>query len=156
MCSKINIFRFIAGNQLNIGYKLACQNLLLKFDLMVFIFVFSHVFSQINVQHFFIRPLSGNNNVPEFIVHLCMDVLLEVLTYGNRRRLIKLERIGRRYHRMIEQFFKEAPFIRISPCFKAYGLVFWPRFTLLDHHMNYFIMPYELNVCLRVRVFFVS
>ena len=58
-----------------------------------------------------------------------MDVLLEVLGYGDRRRLIKLEQIGQRYHRMIEHFFKEAPFIRISPQFEAFRLVFWLSFT---------------------------
>ena len=62
--------------------------------------------------------------MPKFIVRLCMDALLEVLGFGDRRRLIKLERIGQRYHQMIEHFFKEAPFIRISPCFKAFRLVF--------------------------------
>ena len=159
MCSKINIFRFIAGNRLNIGYKLACRNLLLKFDLVMSpegIYLFSHIFShKLMCNIFFISPVSGNNIVPEFIVRLCMDVLLEVLGFGNRRRLIKMERIGQRYHQMIEQFFNKAPFIRISPCFKAYGLVFWPNF-IRPSFESFFIMPYELNACLRVRVFFVS
>ena len=85
------------------------------------------VFSHININIFcFISSLTLNegNNAPEFIVRLCMDALLEVLGYGDRRRLIKLERIGRRYHRMIENFFNEAPFIRINPCFEAFRLVF--------------------------------
>ena len=68
--------------------------------------------------------MSENSDAPEFIIFLCMDVLLEVLGYGDRRRLIKLELIGRRYHRMIENFFKEAPFIRISLRFEPFRLVF--------------------------------
>ena len=87
---------------------------------------------------FFISALSGNDNVPAFVVRLCMDALLEVLGFGNRRQLIKLEQIGQRYYRMIEHFFKEAPFIRISPHFVAFRLVFWLSFTFIlpDNHFN--------------------
>ena len=48
----------------------------------------------------------------EFIVRLCHDVLLEVLFFGDRRRLTKLERVGRRLHQINENFFKEKPFLR--------------------------------------------
>ena len=53
-------------------------------------------------------------NTLEFFVHLCYDVFLEVVRFGNRRRLCKLERIGRRIHRMISIDFSEAPFVRIG------------------------------------------
>ena len=67
-------------------------------------------------------------------MRICIDALLEVLGYGDRRRLIKLERIGRRYHRLIENFFKEAPFILICPTFEAFRLVSWLTFILLDRN----------------------
>lgn len=50
----------------------------------------------------------------EFIVSLCCDVLVEALSSGNRRRLTALERIGRRFHRIIENFFKQRPFLCFS------------------------------------------
>ena len=50
----------------------------------------------------------------EFIVRLCSDVLLEALVFGDRRRITKLERVGRRFHLNIENFFKERPFLRLS------------------------------------------
>ena len=49
----------------------------------------------------------------EFIVRLFIDVLLEVLIFGDRRRITKLERVGRRFHLSIENFFKERPFLRL-------------------------------------------
>ena len=48
-----------------------------------------------------------------FFVRLCRDVLLEVLFFGNRRRLIKLEGVGRRFHQIIDNFIKEKPFLRL-------------------------------------------
>ena len=38
-----------------------------------------------------------------FFVILCGDVLLEVLQFGNRRQLVKLERVGGRLHWMVEK-----------------------------------------------------
>ena len=54
-------------------------------------------------------------NEREFILRLCRDVLLEALLFGDRRRLTKLERVGLRFHRLIENFFKQRPFLRL--CF---------------------------------------
>ena len=48
-----------------------------------------------------------------FFVRLCLDVLLEALLFGNRRRLIKLEGVGRRFHQIIDNFIKEKPFLRL-------------------------------------------
>ena len=53
-------------------------------------------------------------SVPEFIVRLCRDIFLEALLFGDRRRLTKLERVDRRLHRIIENFFKLRPFLRLS------------------------------------------
>ena len=50
----------------------------------------------------------------EFFVILCGDVLLEVLHFGNRRQLIKLERIGQRIHHIIEYYLVERPFLRLN------------------------------------------
>ena len=57
---------------------------------------------------------ASNQKEEEFFVRLCLDVLFELLSFGNRRRLSKLERVGRRFHRMVENFFGKAPFIRSS------------------------------------------
>ena len=50
----------------------------------------------------------------EFFVVLCADVLLELMQYGDRRQLIKSERIGGRFHRLIEAYFRKKPFIRMD------------------------------------------
>ena len=55
----------------------------------------------------------------EFYVHLCLDVLLEVLHPGDRRPLTKLERVGRRFHWVIEKYFPDVPFLRLNLEIKA-------------------------------------
>ena len=53
----------------------------------------------------------------EFFVILCGDILLEVLKFINfdygygRYKLIKLQRIGRRFYRIIETYFCTKPFL---------------------------------------------
>ena len=59
----------------------------------------------------------------KFFVLLCGDVLLDVLQFGNRRQLVKLERVGRRLHWMVENFYGGRPFLRL-------GLVLDLRFFL--------------------------
>ena len=59
-----------------------------------------------------------------FVVRLCHDVLLEVLIFGDRRRLTKLERVGRRFHLSIENFFSERPFLRLGLQISAYLFIF--------------------------------
>ena len=59
----------------------------------------------------------------EFIVRLCSDVLLEALVFGDRARITKLERVGRRFHLYIENFFKERPFLRLGLRIDAYYLI---------------------------------
>ena len=51
---------------------------------------------------------------------LCNDVLLEVLLFGNRRQLTKLELVGRRAHWMIEAFFAETPLLRLKLFHQAF------------------------------------
>ena len=50
----------------------------------------------------------------KYFVSLCQDVILEVLSFGDRRWLIKLERVGRRFHWNIENFFGERTFLRLN------------------------------------------
>ena len=58
--------------------------------------------------------MDATNNDAELFVVLCNDVLLEALQHGNRRQLVKLQRIGRRFHKMIEAYFREKPFLRLN------------------------------------------
>ena len=39
---------------------------------------------------------------------------MDVLCWGDRRRLAKLERIGRRFHCSVVKFFREIPFLRLN------------------------------------------
>ena len=50
----------------------------------------------------------------ESFVCLHHDVFLEALLLGDRHRLTKLERVGRRFHLYIENFFREKPFLRLG------------------------------------------
>lgn len=53
-------------------------------------------------------------NQTGFILRLCLDDLLEVLRYGDRRWLSKFERVGYRFQSITENFFVEAPFLRLN------------------------------------------
>ena len=71
--------------------------------------------------------MNDDNNDVEFHVALCHDVLFEVLQCGNRRQILKLQRIGRRFYRMIETYFGVKPFLRLDFRFAsrfAYFLTF--------------------------------
>ena len=59
--------------------------------------------------------LQNEEEAGEFVVRLCHDVLLETLFFGDRCQLTKSERIGRLFHRIIEDYreFKESPFLRL-------------------------------------------
>lgn len=50
----------------------------------------------------------------EFIVLLCRDVLIEVLCYGTRYQLVRLEKVGKRFHQVVENYFGNVPFIRLN------------------------------------------
>ena len=65
--------------------------------------------------YIFLSPLQQNDDeLVEFYLYLCHDVILEVLQFGDRRPLVKMERIGRRFHWMIEKFFLNVPFHRLD------------------------------------------
>ena len=61
----------------------------------------------------------------EFIVRFCRDVFLEALLFGDRRRLTKLERVDRRFHLIVENFFKERPFLRLGLQIYAYLFIYF-------------------------------
>ena len=78
---------------------------------------FQSVFLYFNSNEiFFFRPIGQmiNENVIEFFVRLCGDVMFEVLRYANRRRLTKLERVGLRFQLIVENFFGVVPFLRLD------------------------------------------
>ena len=65
------------------------------------------------------------HNLEKYFVSLCQDVILEVLSFGDRRWLIKLERVGRRFHWNIENFFGGIPFLRLNLKLD-HGYLFFP------------------------------
>ena len=72
-----------------------------------------------NIFKFFSLPmllngLNGEGETVEFSVSLCGDVFLEIICLGNRQNTVKLERVGRRIHWMVEKFSEERPFLRIG------------------------------------------
>ena len=62
-------------------------------------------------------------NNAEFVLVLCNDVFLEIIRWGNRRQLVKLERVGKRFHWNVERFFSKTPFLRLD-------LLIGPRFLV--------------------------
>ena len=67
----------------------------------------------------------------QYFVSLCEDVLVDVLHFGSRRRIAKLERIGRRFHRITENFFYKTPFIQLNIELKyTRGLLFFTIFRI--------------------------
>ena len=66
-----------------------------------------------NILHFSLLQPSDDETT-NFYVSLCFDVLLELLQFGERRGLAKLERIGRRFHQSVENFFAVMPFLRLD------------------------------------------
>ena len=47
-------------------------------------------------------------------VRFCMDVLGDVLQFGNRRQLSAVERIGRNFHAVIAKRFSAKPFLTLT------------------------------------------
>ena len=57
--------------------------------------------------------------MPEFYVILCLDNLLEVLRFGDRHRLTKLESVGRHFHLLAEKYLGKISFLRLDIKLKA-------------------------------------
>ena len=49
-----------------------------------------------------------------FVVRLCSDVVLELLCWCDRRQLVSLEKLGKRFHLLIDRWFEGAPFLRLD------------------------------------------
>ena len=61
-----------------------------------------------------LKPYEEDDGEIEFYLTLCFDVILEVIQFGDRRRLTKMERVGRRFHHLIEKWFGEKPFLHLD------------------------------------------
>ena len=78
----------------------------------------------------------------EFYLRLCFDVLFEVFRFGCRRKLTKLERVGHRFHWLIEKYFPDGPFLRLD-------LELIPRFVsifLSIHRCNHHKKSRKLKI----------
>ena len=76
----------------------------------------------------FFSPLRQNNDKEEAIelyLRICSDVLFEVFRFGSRCKLAKLERIGRRFHWLIEKWFLDVPFLRLHLKLYPTGYLFF-------------------------------
>ena len=49
-----------------------------------------------------------------FFISVCDDVLLEVLSSGNRKELFVLTKNGKRFSRLVDCFFVSAPLLRMD------------------------------------------
>ena len=77
--------------------------------------------TEINIVKLFAREVF---KLEEFFIAICNDVLVEVLSFGSRSRLGKLELVGRRLNWTVENFFGERPFIRLDFDLTARFLIF--------------------------------
>ena len=87
----------------------------------------------------FFSPRQQNNDEKEaieFYLRLCFDVLSEVFRFGDRRKLTKLERIGRRFHWLIEKWFLDVPFLRLNLKLYPTGYLFFFSFIKINKEEN--------------------
>ena len=56
------------------------------------------------------RKSKWSKNV-DFTVRVCEDVLIDIISVGDRRQIAKIEDIGTRFQRCIERYRPERPFI---------------------------------------------
>ena len=73
--------------------------------------------------------VNEENEAVESHLKFCYDVLFEVLRFGDRRRLTKLEGVGRRFHHLVEKWFVEMPFLRLNIQLQ-FGFAFFIRHKL--------------------------
>ena len=57
---------------------------------------------------------NGAEAVMEFYLTFCFDILLELLRFGDRRMLTKIQGVGRQFHVMGEKYFPITPFLRLN------------------------------------------
>ena len=89
-----------------------------------------------NLINYIFRLLKQNQKGDEieFYLRICGDIFLEILKFGDRRHLTKLERVGRLFHGLIDgyYYFAEKPFLRLDIQLK-------PRFSFLFEHGQIFV-----------------
>lgn len=81
------------------------------------------LFTEIEAFFFRHNRNQGNEYLVEFFVRLCSDTLICVLQTADRRQLTELERVGRRFHLIGENFFGKKPFFRLNLKFE-FGYLF--------------------------------
>ena len=97
----------------------------------------------------------------EFFLLLCNDVFLEIICWGNRRQLVKLESVGKRFHWNIERWLPTTPFLRLDLClaprlnierwfwkipFLRLDLLIGPRFCLFSY-LIWFVDIFAIVIC---------
>ena len=95
---------------------------------------------------FSLLRLNEEDEAVEFHLKFCFDVLFEVLRFGNRRRLAKLEGVGRRFHHLVEKWFVEMPFLRLNIQLQP-GFAFFVR-----HKLKFIINDVIFSEVLEARI----
>ena len=72
----------------------------------------------------------------EFYLRLCFDVLFEVFRFGCRRKLTKLERVGHRFHWLVEKYFPDVPFLRLNLELRPRSVFTFLSIDRWDHPKN--------------------
>ena len=78
------------------------------------------------------KPYEADTGAIKFYLTLCIDVLIEILQFGDRRRLTKLEGVGRRFHHLVENWFCEIPFLRLD-------ILLGPFWSVFCHKLKFII-----------------
>ena len=58
-----------------------------------------------------------------FFISICDDVLLEVLSSGDRKQLVILTKNGKRFSRLVDRFFVNAPFLRMNVFLREFSFL---------------------------------
>ena len=77
-----------------------------------------------------------------FSISMCDDVLLEVLSSGNRKQLFTLTKNGKRFSRLVDGFFVRAPLLHID-------IILWEdvRFNLHIYCLETTVHRMEVQNC---------
>ena len=76
----------------------------------------------------------------------CCDILFRVLRFGDRRRLTKLEGVGRQFHHLVEKWFVKMPFLRLNIQLQP-GFAFFVR-----HKLKFIINDVIFSEVLEARI----
>ena len=95
----------LGNNKIFVRARYAAVNILQK--------ILSIIFSQPSNQMVMELNSDRGKNI-HFVVRLCSDALWEVIYWGDRRKLTSLEKLGKRFHLLIDGWFEEVPFLRLD------------------------------------------